>query len=407
MSEVSGALPASLGAPASRSTPGSTFEEGLEWVVGRMLQSPHFMFRVELESAGQVAGTVVPLSGYSIATRLSYFLWQSSPDEALMAAAESGALDAPTGIATEVTRMMNAERFDMTLSSFHEQWLGWNAIVGTQKDVVTTPAWDSTLQYDFRRESELFVKSIFLEGGTFTDVLTSSHTFVNPGLAQFYGIAYPGTGTEFVKVDSLPHRYGVMTHPSIMATYAHRNQSAPVRRGEFVRKHLLCTEPEPPPMGVQIEIPEVAPGMTTRERFEAHRTEPSCRGCHVALDPLGVPFEHYDELGRWRDMDQGKPVDANGGLTYVASLGDVDDPTLAPVNGPLDFAQKLSVLPEAQQCMVYNWFRYAMGHVEEEADTCMVTLVMERFQGSLKMNELVTAIATSDGFRYRVDRAQP
>jgi hypothetical protein len=124
----------------------------------------------------------------------------------------------------------------------------------------------------------------------------------------------------------------------------------------------------------------------------------------VLLDPLGIPLENYDELGRWRDMDGGKPVDANGGLTAVASLGSQTDPALAPVNGPAELGDKLAALPEAQSCLVYNWFRYAMGHQEEQADTCTVTALLERFDGSQQnLNDLLIGIATSDGFRYRVE----
>jgi hypothetical protein len=148
----------------------------------------------------------------------------------------------------------------------------------------------------------------------------------------------------------------------------------------------------------------VTPGSTTRERFEAHRTEAACNLCHVLLDPLGIPLENYDELGRYREMDGGKPVDANGGLTLVESLGNVSDPALAPVNGPAELGAKLAALPEAQDCLVLNWFRYAMGHTEEQADTCTITALLSRFEGSQQdLSDLLVGIATSDGFRYRVE----
>lgn len=386
---------------------GGTFEEGLEWVVGRMLQSPHFLYRIELETEGQTPGTVVPLSNYSIATRLSYFLWSTMPDQTLFAAADAGELSTVEGIAAQVTRMMEHQNFDATLSSFHSQWVGWEHVYATSRVTPTTPAWDTQLNADMIHESELFVKSVFDANGTFADLLTAGHTFVNPRLAEFYGIAYPGAGTEFVRVDNVPHRYGLLTQPSILAGHAHPDQSAPVKRGELVRKHLLCTEPDPPPMGLIINVPEVTPGMTTRQRFEAHRTEASCLGCHVMLDPLGVPFENYDEFGRWRDFDQGLPVDANGGLTLVASLGNVGDPAEAPVSGAQDLGVKLAALPEAQQCLVFNWFRYAMGKVEEATDTCTVTTLIESFSATGNLNDLLVGVATSDGFRYRVEMVTP
>lgn len=383
---------------------GGSFEEGLEWVVGRFLQSPHFLYRVETETEGKPAGTVVPLSDYSIATRLSYFLWSTMPDADLFAAAAAKQLSTVEGVATQAARMMAAPGFAATLNSFHAQWVGWEHVFGTEKVTPTTPAWDSNLQVDMIEESQLFVKSIYENKGTLKNLLTDSHTFVNSRLAQFYGIPFTGTGNEFVRVDNVAHRFGLLTQPSILAGHAHPNQSAPVKRGELVRKHLLCTEPQPPPMGLVITLPEVTPDMTTRQRFEAHRTMPSCNACHVLLDPLGIPLENYDEFGRWRDMDQGKPVDATGGLTLVASLGNQTEAAMAPVNGPAELGDKLAALPEARQCMVFNWFRYAMGHTEEEADTCTLTNLFERFDTSQQnMHDLLVGIATSDGFRYRVE----
>ena len=175
----------------------------------------------------------------------------------------------------------------------------------------------------------------------------------------------------------------------------------------MIRKHLLCTDPPPPPPGLMIKIPEVTPGSTTKERFTAHRTEASCACCHVLLDPLGLTLENYDELGRWRDTEGGKPIDASGGLTLVASVCSPVDPTLAPISGPQELGAKLAALPETQQCMVFNWFRYAMGHSEEKADTCTVNALLERFKGSQQnLNDLLVGIATSDGFRYRTELSQ-
>jgi hypothetical protein len=324
----------------------------------------------------------------------------------LLAAADAHQLATVEGVAAQTSRMMASPAFEATISAFHQQWSEWDAVYGAEKTATTTPTWDSNLQADMIRESELFVKSIFDSHGSLGDLLTASHTFVNPSLAQFYGIAYPGTGTDFVRVDNVPHRYGVLTNPSILAGHAHPNQSAPVKRGFMIRKHLLCVEPPPPPANFVIVVPEVTPGTTTKERFTLHRKD-GCATCHVYLDPLGLTLENYDELGRWRDMDGGKPVDATGGLTMVASVGAPMDPALAPVNGPQELGAKLAALPEAQQCMVFNWFRYAMGHAEEMADTCTLTALLERFNGSQQnLNDLLVGIATSDGFRYRTDPAQ-
>ena len=387
---------------------GGTFEEGLEWVLGRMLMSPHFLYRVELESSGKPAGTVVPLNDYSMATRLSFFLWGTTPDDALMAAADAHELSTVDGVATQVKRMMAMPAFADTLASFHSQWVQWGGVLGAEKVTVTTPAFDAHLQAAMIRESELFVKSVFDGGGSFKDLLTASYTFVNPDLAKFYGVTYPGKADskDFMKVD-LPHRAGLLTQPSITAALSHPNQTAPVKRGLMIRSRMLCFDPPPPPMGLKIQLPEVVPGQSTRQRFEAHRAVEPCKSCHVYLDPLGMPLENYDEFGRYRDMDQGVAVDATGGFTKVASKGNVVDPALAPINGAADMGAQLAMLPEAQQCLVQNWFRFAAGHQEENSDACAVYSLIDRFKSSgLKLDDLVVALATSDSFRNRVDLAQ-
>jgi len=382
---------------------GGTFEEGLEWVLGRMLQSPSFLYRVELESSGKPAGTAVALNDYSIATRLSYFLLASTPDAELLAAADAHQLSTPEGVAAQVTRLMKTDAFKSTLNFFHQQWVGWNDVTGASKAATITPAWDAALQDNLIHESELFVQSVFGSGGTYKELLTASHTFVNPSLAQFYGIAYPGPGTDFVRVDAVPHRAGLLTQASILAGHARPDLSSPVKRGYLIRKTLLCTVP-PPPTGITIPPVVKREGATARAVFEEHRAKEPCKSCHVLMDPLGLPLENFDEFGRYREMDQGQPVDATGGLTLVASKGNSIDPAAAPINGAADLGTQLADLPEAQKCLVQTWFRYAAGHEEEALDTCTLEALIERFGSSGgRLDDLVVALATSDGFRYRMD----
>lgn len=390
----------------ARFTTGSTggsFEEGLEWVLGRMLQSPHFLYRVELESVGKPANTPVPLDDYSIATRLSYFLLASTPDAELLAAADAHQLSTPEGVAMQVTRLMKTDAFKSTLNFFHQQWAGWNEVTGASKAATITPAWTTALQDNLIHESELFVQSVFGSGGTYKDLLTATHTFVNPTLAQFYGITYPGSGTDFVRVDAVPHRAGLLTQASVLAGHARPDLSSPVKRGYMIRKSLLCTVP-PPPNGITIPPVVKKEGVTARSVFEQHRAVEPCRSCHVLMDPLGLPLENFDEFGRYREMDQGQPVDATGGLTLIGSKGNALDPAAVPINGATDLGTQLADLPEAQKCLVQTWFRYAAGHQEDALDTCTLNALIERFGGSGgKLDDLVVGLATSDGFRYRMD----
>lgn len=382
---------------------GGTFEEGLEWVLERMLQSPHFLYRVELESVGKPAGTAVALDDYSIATRLSYFLLASTPDAELLAAADARQLSTAEGVAAQVTRLMKTDAFRSTLNFFHQQWAGWNEVTGASKAATITPEWNAALQDNLIHESELFVQSVFASGGTYQDLLTATHTFVNPTLAQFYGITYPDSGADFVRVDAVPHRAGLLTQASVLAGHARPDLSSAVKRGYMIRKSLLCTVP-PPPNGITIPPVVKKEGVTARAVFEQHRANEPCKSCHVLMDPLGLPLENFDEFGRYREMDQGQPVDATGGLTLVASKGGVVDPAEAPVDGAADLGTQLASLPEAQKCLVQTWFRYAAGHQEEALDSCTLNALIERFASSGgKLDDLVVGLATSDGFRYRMD----
>ena len=175
----------------------------------------------------------------------------STPDADLLAAADAHQLSTPEGVAAQVTRLMKTDSFKSTLSFFHQQWVGWSDVVGASKAAAITPTWDAGLQDNLVHESELFVQSVFASGGTYKDLLTATHTFVNPTLAQFYGITYPGTGTDFLRVDAVPHRAGLLTQASVLAGHARPDLSSPVKRGYMIRKSLLCTVP-PPPSGVTI-----------------------------------------------------------------------------------------------------------------------------------------------------------
>jgi hypothetical protein len=343
------------------------------------------------------------LNDYSIATRLSYFLLASTPDAELLAAADAHQLSTPEGVAAQVARLMKSDAFKSTLNFFHQQWAGWNDVSGASKAASISPEWDASLQDNLIHESELFVQSVFGSGGTYKDLLTATHTFVNPTLAQFYGIPYPGNGAEFVRVDAVPHRAGLLTQASILAGHARPDLSSPVKRGYMIRKNLLCTEP-PPPNGITIPPVVKREGVTARAVFTEHRSMPLCKSCHVLMDPLGLPLENFDEFGRYRDMDQGQPVDATGGLTLIASKGNAVEPEAVPVNGAADLGAQLADLPEAQKCLVQTWFRYAAGHQEEALDTCTLNALIARFGGSGgKLDDLLVGLATSDGFRYRMD----
>jgi hypothetical protein len=206
------------------------------------------------------------VSGYALATRLSYFLWETTPDDQLLADAGKGSLATPEGIQTEVTRMMADARFADTLASFHDQWLGLQGVVGATKTSATTgavtPPWNTTLQGELLREADLFIKDVYETGGSLGTLLTSTKAFVNKDLGQFYGLA-SGAGADaatYAPVATLPNRHGVLTLPAVLAGLAHADQSAPVKRGKMIREQILCSAIPDPPNNLVITIPKVAPG---------------------------------------------------------------------------------------------------------------------------------------------------
>jgi hypothetical protein len=385
---------------------GATFEEGLEWVVGRMLQSPHFLYRVELETSGAGPGVVKPLSGYSIATRLSYFLWQTTPDAMLLSAAADGTLDTKEGVAAMVEKMIQTDRFEATLRSFHDQWLDVRSVAEKSKEATIDPPWDSNLKLDLIEEIERFSREVYESGGSFTELMTANWSFLTPRLAAHYGAVHPNPAAaeEWARVE-VPHRHGLLTMAGFTASHSSANQSNVAKRGAWLRNQLLCTEIGAPPVnptnGEPIVAPPKVPGETTAERFKKHSSDPACFGCHTLIDPLGLPFEYYDEFGRYRDMDEGQPVSAPGEFTGTSAAG-------TPFEGPEAFATGFAKLPEAQSCIVSNWFRYGMGRTEAASggDRCTMTRQLKRFSASgQNLKDLIVGLATSDAFRFRMEVA--
>jgi hypothetical protein len=224
--------------------------------------------------------------------------------------------------------------------------------------------------------------------------MTSPKVFLSDKLAQAYGAPVPSDPN--VPVSMATQRSGLMTQPAIMALFAHSDQSAPVLRGVFVREKLLCLEVEPPPPNVVAVPPEVDPTATTRERFAQHTADPNCAGCHAMLDGVGFGFERYDQIGRYRDTENGLPIDDSGEV--VASL---DASLDGEFHGAAELAAKLANNGTVRDCIATQWYRYAMGRVEDQSDQCSLEQVKQRFSTSNGVfRELLVGIVLSDAFRY-------
>lgn len=370
------------------------FESGIRLTLTTMLQSPHFLYRVEFGApiAGEAA--VVKVAPYELASRLSYYLWGSMPDPALFAAAAAGELDDPEDVEKQAARMIADPRARETVRDFHGQWLKLDEIGQLEKDEDAFPAFFPDVRPLLRTEAETFLDSVVWDGkGDLETLLLAPYTFLNGALADYYGVDGPD-GETFEKVE-LPagQASGFLTQGGLMSVLAKANQTTPVLRGKFIREHILCQSVPPPPDNVDITPPDVDPSLPTRERFEAHSAQPLCAGCHQLMDPVGFGFEHFDGIGQWRDVEAGKPIDATGQL-LGAPDGDFD--------GVPELAAMLAKMPETEKCMTLQWFRYAYGRAETVADAATLADLSAGFAASgHRIQDLIVAMTRTDAFLYR------
>jgi hypothetical protein len=374
---------------------GRTVADGVEVVLQAFLESPFFLYRVEF-GAAEAGPDAVHLDDWEMATRLSYFLWGSIPDDELFAAAEAGELRTAEQVEQQARRMLDDPRTHRMALHFYEQWLGFGQLATVSKDPGAFPDWDAEVGELQRREAEAFVEHVLWEAdGKLSTLLTAPYTFVNADLAEFYEITGPqGAAFERATGSKVEHS-GVLTQGGILTVFAKANQTSPVARGLFVRQQLLCTPPPPPPDDVDIRPPEVDPDATTRERYAQHREDPACAGCHQLMDPLGFSMEHFDGVGRWRDTENGKPIDATGSLLGSDVDGDFD--------GAAQMGAMLAESDMVRECVTRNWFRYAYGRAESEAnDECALGQLELAFaDGEYDLAELLVALTQTDAFLYR------
>lgn len=372
------------------------FATGIQLVIQGALSAPSFLYHVELEPADASAGDVVLLDEFEMASRLSYFLWASMPDEALFAAASAGELRTPEQIEEQARRMLEDERAVLGVRNFTRQWLGLDALARFHRDPAFYPDLPESTGADLRASIEAFMDDAFFgEEHTVDALLLGRSAYVNAPLASLYGIeGVEGDALVPVELDAT-RRAGLLTQPGLLAVLSKPNQSDPIHRGLFVRNRLLCEHLPPPPADVVIVAPDPAPGLSTRERFAEHTENPRCQGCHRLIDPLGFGFEHYDALGRWRDTDEGVPVDASG---EVVGTDDAD----GPFDGVPELAAQLAGSDHVRECIAIQWFRYAVGRTETARDTCSVQTLNERFRESgYDLRELLVSVVRTDAFRHR------
>ena len=375
---------------------GGAFADGVALVIEGMLQSADFLYRVEATDPTAPLTATSPVAPYELATRLSYFLWGTLPDQPLFDAAAANQLATADGVKTQVTRMLADPRAHQAVASFHGEWLSTGVVLGVDKDKTMFPEFTDAIRADMQQEISTFVDQVFWGDGKFETLMTAPYSYMNAELAQFYGVAAP-TGTGFQKVMLDPtQRAGIITSPAILASNAKPNQTSPVLRGKFVREQFFCQPLPPPPANLVIVVPQVTPGSTTRQRFAMHEQQSSCAACHKLMDGMGLGFEQFDPLGRLRKDDQGLPIDASG---TIVSTDDINGDFV----GGVALAQKLAMSTETRGCFVREWFRFANGRSEIPADQCTLQSLNDQFDAEgHDMRQLLTNIAMSDAFRYKL-----
>ena len=377
--------------------------EGFKQVVQALLSSPHFLYLVEAvppaaaDPARRRAPPVAPVAPYALSARLAYFLWGSAPDEGLLEAAGAGRLGSLAGLRDETVRMMKDERFRDTLASFHLQWLDLTELSGVEKRNKIYPLFTPALRAAMQEETVRFVDHVVRQDdGRLETLLTGRYSLLGEGLFELYGMgAQTGAAAAWRKVDLGPlHRAGLLSQASFLTAHAHWDKPSLVLRGKTIRERLLCTDLPPPPPDVNNTPPPFDPKVSMRERFEDHRSEVSCARCHRLIDPLGIPFESYDAIGALRTMDGPAPVDPSSELSGTAHSD-------GPVKDAQELAARLAGSDEVRDCLVLQWFRYALGRDVGAADAPSLTQLRRIFRESgNRVPTLIAAIPSTDSFRY-------
>lgn len=368
--------------------------DGVRMVMEVLLQSPDFLYRPELGAAEAGPG-VLHLSSYEMATRLSYLLRGSMPDQALLDEAAADRLKTAEQVLAQAQRLLGDERARDTFKSFHRQWLDLEAVGGLDRDPALYSGYTDAIPGLLQQETEAFIDHvIFEDGGRLETLLTAPYTFANATLATFYGLPAPAGGAFALVATDAAQRKGLLTQGSLLALHSKPQQTSPVHRGKFVRESLLCQFLPPPPANLVITPPELNPSLTTRQRFGQHSSDPNCSGCHQQMDPLGLGFEHFDAAGRWRDTENNLPIDATGKLILTDVDGDFD--------GAAALADKLAHSEQVADCMMKEWARFSLGRSETVDDACTLERTKTKFaEANHDIKQLVLVLTQTDAFLYR------
>lgn len=372
----------------------SGFEAAVEAGLGAILASPKFFLRIESDPTDVAPGTVYPLDGFALASRLSFFIWSSLPDETLLDLAASGELTKPEVLESQARRLLADPRSQAFVTNFAGQWLHLRNLDSFHPDLRLFPDFDDNLRQSLRRETELFFESILRENRSVADLLRTDYTFLNERLAKHYAI--PGiSGSHFrrVQLDPSSRRGGLLRQGSILSVTSYANRTSPVIRGNWILGNILGTPTPPPPPDVpSLDDNVVSAKLPMRERLAVHRESRACSVCHDLMDPVGFAMENYDATGRWRDLDEERPVNASGGLPDGKVLVGPDALEAGLLERPHLFARAI-----AEKMLVYSLGRGLEAHDQP----ALRTIVRESEKEGYRLTDLITGIVRSVPFTMK------
>jgi len=373
---------------------GGSFESGIRMAIEGLLASPGFLFRIERDAVNYVENTVYPISNLELASRLSFFLWSSIPDEELLIVAEHGNLRDPATLKQQVIRMLADERSQALISNFSEQWLLLRNLPHVGKNQEMFPDFDENLRRDFNIETQLFLTSVFQDDRSILDLLRADYKFINERLAKHYGI--PDVyGNKFRRVAIVDeNKKGLLAHGSILTITSYANRTSPVLRGKWVLENILASPPPPPPPNVpDLKVDDDGGNvLSVRGAIEKHRANPVCAVCHNRMDPIGFGLENFNPIGQWRTKDAGQEIDSSGML-----------PDGSQFEGPAQLQEAL--LKQADviaSAFTQKLLTYALGRDLEYFDMPTVRkIVGDTAKSDYKFSNIVLGIVNSLPFQMR------
>ncbi len=365
--------------------------EGARWATVAVLESPNFLYRPELGEAK--ADGSYRLTAFEVATRVAFLVWNGPPDDELLDAAAGGLLGTPEGLLAQVDRLLAAPKGREAASAFAEDFMRLDRVVTQPKDTALFPEYGPSLQNAMVQDMrEVWALVAFDDDASVLDVFSTKRAFVNAELAELYGLDATGLDATTFRAMTLPAetpRLGVLGKPGFLSQFANQKEGSPTLRGKFIREALMCEHVSPPPEAVALEIPESINGVpsTKRDRLALHRSSPGCAGCHALMDPLGLPLETYDAIGRYRTTEQGLPIDSSGEFDGV------------PVADATELGVVMSESEKVAECIVRKFYSYAVGHDERDVDATVVDALATSFaESGHHLRSLVRALVTSDAF---------